>query len=165
MFSLCLSVCQSRSGYPPPWIPKLGGLESSGRRLISLNGKTWRIDFFFIFLSKKNIYKYRYIGRKRNVFLSVFVFKCLFMLFKFWLLFFFFILHFFTFFLYLINFGFLQSPRNWGLCLDITILVCVLLCPLSAGPDDFNKLFLVDLWSIFMEYSDLRVGFWVWWPH
>ena len=36
---------------------------------------------------------------------------------------------------------------------------------LGTGPDDLNKVFLVDLWSIFMEYSDLREGFWVWWPH
>ena len=34
----------------------------------------------------------------------------------------------------------------------------------GAGPDDLNKLFLVDLRSIFMEYSDLWVGFRVWWP-
>ena len=33
----------------------------------------------------------------------------------------------------------------------------------GAGPDDLNKLFLVDLWSIFMEYFNLLVGFRVWW--
>ena len=36
---------------------------------------------------------------------------------------------------------------------------------LSSGPDDLNKLFMVDLWSIFMKYPDLRVGIRVWWPH
>ena len=35
-----------------PWILKRGGLERSGRRLISLNGKTKRIDFYLIFLAK-----------------------------------------------------------------------------------------------------------------
>ena len=35
----------------PPWILKLGGLESSGQRLISWNGKTKRIALFFSFLA------------------------------------------------------------------------------------------------------------------
>ena len=35
---------------------------------------------------------------------------------------------------------------------------------LGAGPDNLNKLFLVDLRSIFIEYYDLWVGFRVWWP-
>jgi hypothetical protein len=30
---------------------------------------------------------------------------------------------------HLSSINFLQSPRNWGLCLDITILVCLLACP------------------------------------
>ena len=42
----------SRSGYPP-WILKRGGVESSGRRLISSIGKTKRIAFFFC---KKKIF-------------------------------------------------------------------------------------------------------------
>ena len=33
----------------PPWILKRGGLESSGRRLISSNGKTKLIVFFYYF--------------------------------------------------------------------------------------------------------------------
>ena len=36
-------------------------------------------------------------------------------------------------------------------------------CP-KAGPDNLNKLFLVNLRSIFIEYSDLWVGFRVWLP-
>ena len=36
---------------------RLGGLESSGRVLVSLNGKTKRIaNFLFIFFGKKNIF-------------------------------------------------------------------------------------------------------------
>ena len=35
---------------------------------------------------------------------------------------------------------------------------------IQVGPDDLNILILVDLWLIFTEYSDLRVGFRVWWP-
>ena len=39
-FRLSFVLCPlSRSGYPP-WILKRGGLENSGRRLISSNGKT-----------------------------------------------------------------------------------------------------------------------------
>ena len=34
----------------PPWILKWGGLESSGQRLISSNGKTKRIVFIFLFI-------------------------------------------------------------------------------------------------------------------
>ena len=36
----------------PPWILKLGGLESSGQRLISLNGKT-KITMIFVLTTKK----------------------------------------------------------------------------------------------------------------
>ena len=42
----------------PQWILKWVGLESSGQRLISLNGKTKRIAFFA--MRKKNIYMYTY---------------------------------------------------------------------------------------------------------
>ena len=38
---------------PPPWILKRGGVESSGRRLISSIGKSKRIAFFFF---KEKIY-------------------------------------------------------------------------------------------------------------
>ena len=41
---LLLLLCMSRSGYPP-WILKRGGLESSGRRLISSIGKIKRVEF------------------------------------------------------------------------------------------------------------------------
>ena len=34
---------------------------------------------------------------------------------------------------------------------------------LSSGPDDLNKLFMIDLWSILMKYPDLRVGFRLLW--
>ena len=46
----------SRSGYPP-WILKRGGLESSGRRLISSIGKIKGLVFFFSFFQGKNIFK------------------------------------------------------------------------------------------------------------
>ena len=47
----------SRSRYPP-WILKRGGLESSGRRLISLTSKTKRIAYFFLFLFSANKYNF-----------------------------------------------------------------------------------------------------------
>ena len=55
MISVRSFVCMSRSGYPP-WILKRGGLESSGRRLISSIGKTKRIAFFYFFFWRKNIF-------------------------------------------------------------------------------------------------------------
>ena len=45
---------------PPPWIVKRGGLESSGRGLISSIGKTKRIEFF---------------GKKKKKLLKDFLFK------------------------------------------------------------------------------------------
>ena len=51
-----ISVRLSSSVTPrlPPM--KRGGLESSGQRLISSNGKTKEIAFFFFFLRRKNIF-------------------------------------------------------------------------------------------------------------
>ena len=46
----------SRSNYPPPWILKRGWLESSGRRLISWNGKTKRNAFSFFATKKSKLY-------------------------------------------------------------------------------------------------------------
>ena len=47
----CSVLCNAQT--TPPVIPKWGGLESSGRRLVSSNGKTKRIAFLF---SVKNKY-------------------------------------------------------------------------------------------------------------
>ena len=44
-------VCNAHA--TPPWILKRGGLESSGRILISSNGKTKRIAFFCLAKQKK----------------------------------------------------------------------------------------------------------------
>ena len=54
-----------RSGYPP-WILKRGGLESSGRRLISPIGKKKENSIFF--LRKKNIKKKSFFFVKSHFF-------------------------------------------------------------------------------------------------
>ena len=46
---LCMYVCMSRSGSPPPWILKWGGLKISGQKPISSIDKTKRIAFFWHF--------------------------------------------------------------------------------------------------------------------
>ena len=44
--TITADAAASRSYYPPPpWILKWGGLESSGERLMSLNGKAKRVIF------------------------------------------------------------------------------------------------------------------------
>ena len=59
-----ISVLRHAQG-TPPWILKRGGLESSGRKLISSFGKTKRIAFFFFFRRKKNIFKiFRFFEKK-----------------------------------------------------------------------------------------------------
>ena len=52
-----------------PWILKRGGLESSGRRLISSNGKTNRRVFFLLFFSSK----FSDFLKKKSVFLRFFL--------------------------------------------------------------------------------------------
>ena len=53
--------------YYPPWNLKLGGLESSGPRLISSIGKTKRIAFF---LAKKKYFQNFQIFWKKRIFLD-----------------------------------------------------------------------------------------------
>ena len=48
----------------PPWILKRGGLESSGQRLIPLNGKTKRIAFLFDLYTEKN-------KKKKKIYLGI----------------------------------------------------------------------------------------------
>ena len=47
---LLLLLCHAQ-GTPSPWVLKWAGLESSGKRLVSLIGKIKRIDFFVFFLA------------------------------------------------------------------------------------------------------------------
>ena len=54
-------VLPSRAGPPPPWILKQGGLESFGWILISLNGKTKWIIFWFRFFFVVEIFKFIWI--------------------------------------------------------------------------------------------------------
>ena len=70
--TVLLLLCMSRSG-DPPWILKRGGLESSGRRLISLIGKTKRIAFFFFSAKKKNLFKKISIFLKKKFFFNLFL--------------------------------------------------------------------------------------------
>ena len=72
----------------------------------------------------------------------------------------FFLIFFLSFFLR----DFLQSPRNWGLCLDITILVCLLAClfvrPLRSGCVILllMKLRRMEWWNAgMMEWSTVAI--------
>ena len=94
---------QSRSGQPP-WILIRGGLESSGRRLISSMGKIKRIAFFFckilyffkmfsFFLLKKKYFFFKFFlifvfFERKKITVHNFFFKCIFCVFWifFWIL-------------------------------------------------------------------------------
>ena len=68
----------SRSQRTRPGLKKRGGLESSGQRLISSNGKTKRIAFFFgqiKIISKLSYLKEKHFSRQKNYIFKILGFK------------------------------------------------------------------------------------------
>ena len=69
-YCCCCSCCVTLRGPPPPWILKRGGVESSGRSLISSIGKAKRIALFFFLPRKKYFQKFQI--KKNILFFEIF---------------------------------------------------------------------------------------------
>ena len=113
--SCSVSTSPSRSG-ASPWIQKRGGLESTGRRLISAFGKTKRIEFFWAIFFFFKIFRLNFFSFLSDFkifwpFLTIFRFLGIF--YGFFFIFYLFILLFcifFIFFVFLLElFGFFFS--------------------------------------------------------